>query len=125
MGNALFLSVALFGLLQSPALQRQGEIAALRKNLGIPATVSITAARLTQLPTERPLKVYVDAGDDASAAREVHDFIQALNLKQADEYGTIEIVNGAAAASLWLIQYEVPGTRRIETAAANGKATDP
>jgi hypothetical protein len=125
MGNALFLSVALFGLLQSPAMQRESEIAALRRSLGIPAAVKITAARMTQLPSERPLKVYIDAGDDASAAREVHDFIQALNAKQDDQYGTIEIVNGSAAASLWLVQYEVPGTRRKEAETPNSMATDP
>jgi hypothetical protein len=125
MRNALFLSVALFGLLQSPALQSQSEIAALRKNLGIPATVNITAAHTMQLPTERPLKVYIDTGGDASAAVEVNNFIEALNAKQENEYGQIEIVNGAAAASLWLIQYEVPGTRRKEAEAPNSRAADP
>ncbi len=125
MGNALFLTVAIFGLLQSPAMQQESEIAALRKSLGIPAAVKITAARMTQLPGERPLKVYIDAGGDASAAREAYDYIQALNAKQDDQYGTIEVVAGAAAASLWLVQYEVPGTRRKEAGTSNSTATDP
>src|SRR5689334_9268261 len=125
MGNALFLTIALFGLLQSPRMQQESEIAALRKSLGIPAAVKITPARMTQLPGERPLKVYIDAGGDASAAREVYDFIQALNAKQDDQYGTIEVVGGAAEAGLWLVQYEVPGTRRKEAETSNGMATDP
>jgi hypothetical protein len=121
----LFLSVALIGWLQSPAAQSQSEIVALRKSLGIPATVQITVARTTQLPSERPLKVYIDAGGDASAALEVHHLIEDLNKKQEDQYGAIEIVAGAAEASLWLIQYEVPGTRRKQAETSNSMATSP
>jgi hypothetical protein len=78
-----------------------------------------------QLPSERPLKVYIDAGGDASAALEVHHFIEDLNRKQEDQYGAIEIVAGAAEASLWLIQYEVPGTRRKQAETSNSMATTP
>jgi hypothetical protein len=95
--------------------QNAEEIAELRKQLGIPDGVSIVRAAKSQLPSERPLTVYLHTGDQGASA-EVQKLIQQVNKKQA---GTIEAVTESSKASLWLIQYEVPGTRRKETDTSN------
>jgi hypothetical protein len=115
MSKAILLLVMILGLFIPTTAQDAEEIAALRKQLGIPDGVSITPAAKPQLPSERPLTVFIYTGDQGAVA-EVQKLIQDVNKKQA---GTVEVVSESSKASLWLIQYEVPGTRRQETDTSN------
>jgi hypothetical protein len=115
MSKVLLLFVAILGLIVPATAQTADEIAALRKHLGIPDGVSIAPAASPQLPSERPLTVFIHTGDQ-SASAEVQKLVNEVNKKQA---GTVELVTESSKASVWLIQYEVPGTRRRDTDTTN------
>lgn len=115
MAKVLLGLIAILGLMIPATAQNADEIAALRKQLGIPEGVSIAPSATMQLPGERPLTVYIYTGDQ-SAIAEVQKLVQEINKKQP---GTVELVTESAKASVWLIQYEVPGTRRKDTDTAN------
>ncbi|MFL6215453.1 MAG: hypothetical protein ACJ74J_16350 [Blastocatellia bacterium] len=115
MPKVLLLLVIILGLIVPVTAQNADEIAALRKYLGIPDGVSIAPAATPQLPSERPLTVFIYTGDK-SAAAEVQKLVQEVNKKQA---GMLEIVTESSKASVWLIHYEVPGTRRKDTDTSN------
>lgn len=115
MRKVLPLFVLVLGMMNPTAAQNNEEIAALRKYLGLPDSVSLGLAQTPQLPAERPLTVYVHASDPNVAA-EIQKLVQEVNKKQA---GTIEVVSESSKANLWLIHYEVPGTRRKDTDTSN------
>lgn len=115
MSKVLLLFIAVLGLIIPAMAQNADEVAALRKHLGMPDGVSIAPAATPQLPNERPLTVFIHTGDQ-SAIAEVQKLVQEINKKQA---GTVELVTESAKASVWLVQYEVPGTRRKDTDTSN------
>src|SRR5690242_19398003 len=108
MSRVLLLIGMMLGLVIPAAAQNADEIAALRKQLGLPESIAIAPAAKIAFPAERLRTVYIFTGDQ-SAITEVQKLAQEINKKQAD---SVAIVQESAKASVWLIQYEVPGTRR-------------
>ena len=120
MRKSLLIVVAIMGLLNQSAAQNDTELATLRGYLKVPDTVPIAlGTKTSRLPAERPLILYLDTAGDTSAANELMQLIQEINKKQADKYGTIEVVADATKANLLLIHYEVAGTRRKATDTTN------
>lgn len=119
MRNSLLIVAAILWLFTPSPAQNADELAALRKHLRVPETLVITPAKSPQLPTERPLKIYMDTAGDTSASSELVKLIQDINKKQADKYGPIEVTEESSKANLWLIHYEVPGTRHKDTDTSN------
>jgi hypothetical protein len=115
MSRVLLLLVMMLGLVIPATAQNADEIAALRKQLGLPDGIAIAPATKVAVPAERPLTVYIYTGDQ-SAIAEVQKLAAEINKKQAD---TVAIVQESSKASVWLIQYEVPGTRRKDTDSSN------
>ncbi len=126
MRKILPIVVAILGVLAPSPAQNNDEIAQLRTILRVPDTVPIAPlAKTPQLPSERPLIVYIDTAGDARVLNEVLKQIQEINKKQAEKYGPIEVTAEAAKASLWLIHFEVHGTRRKDADTSNDMAGGP
>ncbi|MDQ3920516.1 MAG: hypothetical protein M3348_18805 [Acidobacteriota bacterium] len=92
---------------------RPDDLRGLHDYLPVPATVPIVRAESPALPSERPLKIYLNTAGDQTAQLEVLKLVQ--DKKTAEKYGAIEIVTDGSQANLFLVHYEVDGKRQTES----------
>jgi hypothetical protein len=114
MRNPASLFAAVFWLSIQSVAQSGDEIATLRLHLKVADATPIVIAKTPQLPTERPLKVYISTVDDSNVLKELMQLIQDVNKKSGDKPEVIEMVADASKANLFLIHYELPGKRHQE-----------
>ena len=113
MRNPVFMFAAIFLLSIQSVAQNNDEIAILRLHLRVADATPVVIAKTPQLPTNRPLKVYISTGDDSSALKELTQLVQDVNKKSGDK-PEIEVVADASKANLFLIHYEPAGKRHKE-----------
>ena len=114
MRNLAFMFAAIFWLSIQSVAQNNDEIATLRLHLRVADATPVVIAKTPQLPTNRPLKVYISTVDDPSLSLELTEFIQDVNKKSGDKTDVIEVVVDASTADLFLIHFEPPGKRQRE-----------
>lgn len=112
--------IAMLAASYAPAAQKADEFTELRQTLGVPVSIPVTKAKASDLPRERPLRIYVSTAGDPDALNQVNRLIRQINEKDAAKYGTATVVESISDANLILLHYEIQSKRLQEAESAMG-----
>jgi hypothetical protein len=117
----LIFGLSIFGQTTKADLEQ------LRKEIGLPASVSITKDDIS-LPSSKPIKIYLAIKHNKRAAKDFADWVEQWNRTKAAQFGEIQIVDKLADADVAAVQFQFGAARVVREESAQlkiGKGRQP
>lgn len=92
----------------------------LRKEVGLPASISITKADVS-FPTAEPIKIYLAVKHNKRAAKDFVDWVEDWNQKNSSQFGEIQIVDNLNDADIAAVQFQFGAGRVVREESAQLK----